>query len=131
MFNSLGISCLPHPFNRSEGLQTQHNLLDFVECYFQSSTPEGPIKNKVVRTCKPPMYFQHSGHSMTIVGIEKTLDGMRNLLVFDPFFTPSAPMKNLIGMRQLKGRLDSQMLLKAHRRGINYLQKYKEFELIM
>lgn len=131
MFASLGISCRPYPFNKSDGLQTQHRLLDFVENYFKAGTPEGPLNPKVARTNKPPIYFQHSGHSMTIVGIERTLDGMRNLLVFDPFFTPSAPMKNLIGLRPAKGRLDSEMLLRAYRRKMNYLQKYKEFELIM
>lgn len=131
MFTSLGIPCCPYPFTKSDGLQTQHSLLDFVERYFQAGAPEGPLSPKVSRTPKPPIYFQHSGHSMTIVGIERTLDGMRNLLVFDPFFTPSTPMKNLIGTRQVKGRLDSGMLLRAYRRKMNYLQKYKEFELIM
>lgn len=127
---SHGIPCRPFLFNRSEGLQTQNRLLDFVESYFESGIPQGQTVHKVSRTHKPPMYFQHSGHSMTIVGIEKTLDGMRSLLVFDPFFTPSLPMRDLIEMRPLKGRLDSEMLLRAYRRGMRYLQKYKEFELI-
>lgn len=130
MFTSLGITCCPHPFNRSDGLQTQNRLLDFVEDYFKAGVPEGPLNPRVSRTQKPPIYFQHSGHSMTIVGIERTLDGVRNLLVFDPFFTPSAPMKNLIGVTP-RGRFDSGMLLRAYRRRMNYLQKYKEFELIV
>lgn len=37
----------------------------------------------------PPLYFQHSGHSRTIVGIEKLSDGTRNLLVFDPSKIPT------------------------------------------
>ena len=34
--------------------------------------------------CVPPLYFQHSGHSRTIIGIEKRVDGELYLLVLDP-----------------------------------------------
>ncbi|KAG0127020.1 peptidase family C78-domain-containing protein [Tuber indicum] len=131
MFVNLNIPCRPHSFTRSEGLKTQEKLLDWVENYFSDGgiLPEA-AQVKVYQTQKPPIYFQHSGHSMTIVGCETNRDGSKNLLVFDPFFTPSAPMKNLIGARSLSHRMDPELLLRAYRRRMNYLQKYKEFEVI-
>lgn len=89
------------------------------------------LPSKVLCTQKPPIYFQHSGHSMTIVGCETTIDGSKNLLVYDPFFTPSAPVKKLSGRRSLKRGIDCELLLRAYRRGMSYLQKYKEFEVIV
>jgi hypothetical protein len=68
---------------------------------------------------------------MTIVGCETNIDGSKNLLVFDPFFTPSDPMKKLAGSRTLKSKIDCGLLLRAYRRKMDYLQKYKEFELIV
>ncbi|PUU80070.1 peptidase family C78-domain-containing protein [Tuber borchii] len=64
------------------------------------------------------------------VGCETNRDGSKNLLVFDPFFTPPAPMKDPIGARSLSRRMDPELLLRACRRRMNYLQKYKEFEVI-
>lgn len=43
-------------------------------------------QEKVVNTGKPPLYFQHDGHSRTIVGIEKS-GNTYNLIVLDPGFS--------------------------------------------
>jgi hypothetical protein len=85
----------------------------------------------VVGTNKAPIYLQHSGHSMTIVGLEKWRDGSSSLLVFDPFFSPTEAMKNLAGANKLGSRIRPEVLLKVYRRKMNYLQKYKEFEIIL
>jgi hypothetical protein len=86
---------------------------------------------KVVITAKPPIYFQHHGHSMTIVGVESRSDGGLNLVVFDPMFNPSAALKKLAlaGTTSFKCN-EPEKLLKAHRRGDKYLSKYRDFELL-
>ncbi|KAI5779286.1 peptidase family C78-domain-containing protein [Geopyxis carbonaria] len=132
-----GIANRARAFNRSDGLHTQLDLLRFVEAYFSAPSAAAAADAnappaKVTRTAKAPIYFQHSGHSMTIVGVEKMVDGMSNLLVFDPFFTPSETMRSLAGRRNLPSRVNPAMMLKVYRRGLaGYLQKYREFELII
>lgn len=86
---------------------------------------------KIVSTTKPPIYLQHSGHSMTIIGLERWKDGSASLLVFDPFFSPSDAVKNLAGMRRLSSRVKPDALLKVYRRKMGYLLKYREFEVIL
>ncbi len=65
---------------------------------------------------------------MTIVGIEKQIDGARNLIVFDPMFHDSPRVVDLIGKRfHLK---NPGLLLKAYRRGGKYLRKFNELEIL-
>lgn len=137
LFTNVSLRCTPHAFGRADGLATQHRLFSFVESYFSSASstlpppPASVPPPKITYTLKPPLYFQHSGHSMTIIGCSRHTDGTATLLVFDPFFTPATPMKRHAGFRSLAGRrLDPPTLLKAYRRGMDYLRKYKEFELI-
>lgn len=69
---------------------------------------------------------------MTIVGLEKYTDGTSGLLVFDPFFAPGETMRNCVSKRGgLKDKVDPAVLLKLHRRGLDYLGKYREFEIIV
>lgn len=68
------------------------------------------------------------GHSLTIVGFEKKVDGSRNVIVFDPMFHDSSDVINLVG-RELKHKHPAD-LLKAYRRGSRYLHKYEEFEVL-
>jgi hypothetical protein len=68
---------------------------------------------------------------MTIVGMEKWRDGSSSLLVFDPFFSPTDAIKNLAGAKKLGSRVRPEVLLKVYRRKMNYLAKYKEFEIIL
>lgn len=65
---------------------------------------------------------------MTIVGFEVRENGSANLLVFDPMFKTSPAIKRLIGTNTVL--TEPARLLKAHRRGSSYLQKYKIFELL-
>ncbi|RPA83796.1 DUF1671-domain-containing protein [Ascobolus immersus RN42] len=121
------------PFGPSPGqgnLTTQLALLDFVEAYFKQSIPPGTPKAKVFVTPRPPIYYQQRGHSMTIVGIERTKDGWQNLLVFDPVFTPSPAIKSLEGRDILPKGTKPEVLLRAYRRGLGHLSKFREFELL-
>ncbi|KAI3720510.1 hypothetical protein L2E82_31497 [Cichorium intybus] len=66
-----------------------HQLLaNWVWSYFSDNMLTKSGRNRVVVAEKAPLYFQHDGHSRTIVGIQlKSLpNGMQqhNLLIFDP-----------------------------------------------
>ena len=87
------------------------------------------LDEKVVVTNKPPIYFQHQGHSMTIVGLEIKKSGAVNLVVFDPMFNPSPAIKRLVGSNSFRAS-NPERLLKAHRRGESYLGRYRDFEIL-
>ncbi len=97
-----------------------------VEKYFQSGVFDPA--SKVRPTDLPPIYFQHPGHSMTIIGLERMTTGHVNLLVFDPMFRDAASITGLVGKRFQHKVPDS--LLKPYRRGNKYLRKYQEFEAL-
>lgn len=65
---------------------------------------------------------------MTIVGIERSANGAINLIVFDPMFHDASNVLRLVG-RTFTHR-HPEDLLKAYRRGVKYLKKYNEFELL-
>lgn len=83
---------------------------------------------KVRCTDLPPIYFQHPGHSMTIVGFERKANGSRNLICFDPMFHDNYNVTKLIGERFR--HYDPEDLLRAYRRGTKYLRRYNEFEIL-
>ncbi|KUI58842.1 Zinc finger with UFM1-specific peptidase domain protein [Cytospora mali] len=127
MFVSLGVPCEAQGFkNKTEPGKAEAQLLVHVERYFQQGVfnPE----DKVRCTQLPPIYFQHAGHSMTIVGIEKDLNGAANLLVFDPMFRDSAVILERAG-RKFSYKYPEHAL-KAYRRGHSYLKRYREFEVL-
>lgn len=68
---------------------------------------------------------------MTIVGFERYVNGAASLLVFDPFFAPGDAMKEVIGRDRLRRQMRPDTLLKVHRRGMDYLTKYAEFEVVV
>ena len=70
------------------------------------------------------------GHSMTIIGLEFHNNGSKNILVFDPSFSPSPGIKKLIDAKHISSKLDIKPLMKLHRRGEPYLAKYTEFEIL-
>ncbi len=77
--------------------KSETRLLREVERYFQSGIFDP--SSKVRGTTLPPIYFQHAGHSMTIVGLERLKTGQVNLLVFDPMFMDAQSITRLIGYR--------------------------------
>lgn len=127
MLVSLGVPCEAQGFkNKADAGKAEALLLASVEQYFQQGIfdPE----DKVRCTELPPIYFQHAGHSMTIVGIEKGLGGAANLLVFDPMFRDSAVILERVGKEFTYKYPDHA--LKAYRRGHSYLKRYREFEVL-
>lgn len=75
-------------FDVKNGVQP---LLDWVLQHFSAgySSPRTlnealQSTNSVAITGKMPLILQHNGHSRTIVGCERCVDGTINLLVFDP-----------------------------------------------
>ncbi|KAI9646951.1 hypothetical protein NHQ30_004951 [Ciborinia camelliae] len=129
MFCSLGIPCdtVALKTKKERGEVPAVNLLyQKVEEYFLGARVD--FESKVRETSLPPIYFQHSGHSMTIIGYEKQTDGNKNLLVFDPMFHDANKVVKLVG-----GPVHHKNpgdLLKAYRRGNKYLKRYNEFELL-
>jgi len=129
LFTSLGISCGAKHLGKQGNQPAHEALYDFVQRYYDEGRTQGN-NARIVRTHRPPMYIQHAGHSMTIIGLELYKDGSRGLLVFDPSFSPSPGIRDLVGAKRIGSKANIWALLKLHRRGTQYLGKYKEFELL-
>jgi zinc finger-containing ubiquitin peptidase 1 len=65
---------------------------------------------------------------MTIVGFERKEDGSKNIIVFDPMFHDATNVTKLIDIRFMHKQPED--VLRAYRRGVKYLKKYNEFELL-
>ncbi|KAL2393336.1 hypothetical protein ABEF93_003452 [Exophiala dermatitidis] len=130
LFMSLDVPCEATAYATTKDAQAYETMLCAVCEYFDDDQTKDRAE-KVVITSKPPIYFQHHGHSMTIVGVESRLDGSVNLVVFDPMFNPSPALKKLALSGSASFRCASpEKLLKAYRRGERYLEKYRDFELL-
>ncbi|ORY72031.1 peptidase family C78-domain-containing protein [Pseudomassariella vexata] len=125
MFTVLDIPCEAQGFKDTRPGSAEMKLLRYVQDYFESA--DFDPRDKVRRTTLPPIYFQHRGHSLTIVGLEKRHDGETELLVFDPMFGDPRTITKYIG-RTFEGSTDKA--LKLYRRGNKYLRKYYEFEVL-
>lgn len=82
----------------------------------------------VIQTTLPPIYLQHPGHSLTIVGLEVRKDDSMSLLVFDPAFNQS-PGAERVGRRMTSHNPSG--IMRAYRRDKKYLKKYSEYEILM
>lgn len=129
LFQSLDISCDANAFVSYGALAAHENLLYAVAEYFESYKVDDDSE-KIISTNLPPLYFQHQGHSMTIVGLEVDKRGVMNLVVFDPMFNPSKPVKKLTTGASFRRIGDVQGLMRAYRRDKGYLRRYKEFEIL-
>ncbi|OJJ06904.1 hypothetical protein ASPVEDRAFT_46266 [Aspergillus versicolor CBS 583.65] len=127
LFLSLGIQCEASSIGKTEEMPAHTALLSHIAAYFKSASPLNEVE-KVVLTDLPPVYFQHHGHSMTIVGFEARDQGNANILVFDPTFQAPSVIKHATTTNIKK--LDPTRILKGYRKGINYLRKYQAFELL-
>lgn len=127
LFLSLGIECNTGAFSAREGFRAHDILLQDVANYFRTGC-DLDSQEKILQTDLAPIYFQHPGHSMTIIGFEITKKGTANLLVFDPMFKTSPAIRRLVDHYATPS--DPGRILKAHRRGNSYLQKYKAFEVL-
>lgn len=129
VFLSLGIPCEANAFTDTSEVNASEILLMAVGEYFLHDKIKDASNEKVTITQIPPLYFQHHGHSMTIVGIEISTSGLWNLVVFDPMFRPSKAIRNLANAKSIK-HLDLARLMKLYRRGEEHLARYKNFEIL-
>ncbi|KAL3489461.1 DUF1671-domain-containing protein [Aspergillus germanicus] len=127
LFLSLGIGCEASSIGKTNGMPAHSALLSQVAAYFKSACPLDK-NEKVVLTNLPPIYFQHHGHSMTIIGFEIRDKGHANLLVFDPTYKTPAAIKH--STATIIKTPDPARILKGYRRGGEYLQKYQNFEIL-
>ncbi|KAG5287078.1 DUF1671 domain-containing protein [Histoplasma ohiense] len=127
LFLSLGIKCEAGAFGTTQHISAYQALLDDILAYFLQACPTNG--ERVNQTELPPIYLQHQGHSLTIVGFEIRKSGSSNLLVFDPMFKTSPAIERLIGNSRVRPQ-DPRCLIKAYRRGPGYLHKHKEFEIL-
>lgn len=127
MFTSLEIPCDVQGFKNTRPGVAEGQLLEYVESYFLSGDfdPEDRIRC----TKLPPIYFQHRGHSLTIVGLERRMDGSVDLLIFDPVFRDSPSITKYIGRSSFR-HPSPDNALNLYRRGNRYLRKYHEFEVL-
>lgn len=122
-----------------DGQSPASKLMQFCRAYFE--LPSGtPVEPKVIISSRHPLYFQHQGHSRTIVGFIQTLTGSV-LLVFDPAKRVSDDTKQLVlgeplklkGLKRLqtgRGRLpDWSKMLKTWKIDENSLKR-KEYQLL-
>ncbi|KAI0977322.1 peptidase family C78-domain-containing protein [Xylaria arbuscula] len=150
MFISLKIPCEAEGFKSPKEGVAEAALFASVQKYFESasSSPSSWDPGDKVRcTNLPPIYFQHRGHSLTIVGLEQRASGSLKLLVFDPMFHDSEGVVRLVGregrrdgsgakvedrhkIRSMIIHRNPESALRLYRRGNNYLRKYREFELL-
>ncbi|KAL8640568.1 MAG: hypothetical protein Q9228_002520 [Teloschistes exilis] len=126
LFISLSIGCEARALNDAADPPVFKQVYHEVERYFLEHATSST--EKVCKTSAPPIYFQHQGHSLTIIGMEIRSSGSRNLLVFDPSFKPSPGIQRSIGNKIRTSA--PEKLLKAYRRGDHYLSKHSTFELL-
>lgn len=116
-----------YSFSGTSAKQAHEHLLDFVEAYFSQDTQ---VDSKVHESDRPPIFFQQPGHSMTIIGFERSNDGKRNLLIFDPSFGPRKQLQGLVSKPSRVENAVADSLLRTYRRSAVQLKKYDEFEIL-
>ncbi|KAE8382137.1 DUF1671-domain-containing protein [Aspergillus bertholletiae] len=121
------VRCEAKSIGGTKDMQAHDILFMCIANYFRQACSLD-ANEKVFLTNLPPIYFQHEGHSLTIIGFEIRDNGSANLVVLDPMFKPSSAVKQLIGTRAVPA--DPIRILKGYRRGATYLKKYKIFEIL-
>ncbi|KAF2106811.1 peptidase family C78-domain-containing protein [Lophiotrema nucula] len=129
LFLGSEIDCAVEQFCDQDDLDLKAHdaLFAATESYFaQANANDG---SNVHKTHLPPMYLQHEGHSLTIIGFERHRNGRCNLMVFDPSYYTSPAMHRLIGRKNIRNSRDDVMF--AYRRGLRALGKYSAFEILL
>ncbi|KAE8147368.1 DUF1671-domain-containing protein [Aspergillus avenaceus] len=123
----IGIRCEAGSIQAVRNMRAHDVLFKCIADYFGRVCSLGS-DDKVFQTDLPPVYLQHQGHSMTVIGFEIRIDGAANLLVFDPMFKPPSALKRL--EEHPAKPIDPTRILKVYRRDATYFQKYKNFEIL-
>ncbi|AQK67698.1 zinc finger-containing ubiquitin peptidase 1 isoform X1 [Zea mays] len=103
----------------AESMRGQHALVDWVWNYFACERSDRLTTQRATVSNKTPLYFQHQGHSRTIVGIQKEMvhrgsQEQYTLLILDPGHR-TADLE-----RSLRSKNGWQRLVK---RGVHTLRK--------
>jgi len=122
--------CLVHDFDCRKS-PFARSLIKYVDDYFKCKKPEEGDRN--ASSCRvsdrPPLYFQHAGHSRTIVGIEHLKSDKINLLLFDPSKSPSSKVKDYSQGKVGKKNLSADVL-RPFRVAIDDIVKKKEYQIL-
>jgi hypothetical protein len=125
----MDVTALSFKVSNNQDPPAYEQLLDYVEAYFISGQEQARRHGISYITQLPPIYFQRSGHSMTIVGFERRKDGGRNLIVFDPSFATTGGMQRLVDGRV--AHVAVERLMAAYRKDEDKLAYWKEYEILM
>ncbi|XWW96645.1 hypothetical protein V2A60_004622 [Cordyceps javanica] len=125
LFSNLNIN--PRRFQDSKERPAFEQVVDDIDSYFQRSCPSiEEDGTKVHSTMLPPIYFQRPGHSSVIIGLEKTVQNERHLLIFDPGHRYQDATHSLQAFSQRR----KQDTLEPYRLRFEKLRKYDTFELL-
>jgi len=121
---NLGVPCLGRAY---KGASAWSEVLDFVEAYFSVGIT---AKMGVHVTSRPPIFLQRPKHSITVVGIERSSDGKRALLAFDPAWSPPALLRrDALACAECAG-WKAKWALRQYRKTEGYLKRWQEFETV-
>lgn len=127
---SLNIPTEAVAFTAKSRAEAYTSMIEAICTHFDDGTQTNN-PDKVIITDKPPLFFQHQGHSMTVVGVEIDTNHSANLVVFDPMYKPAKQLRELAMNNKLAFRTETpEKLLRAHRRDEKYLGRYKAFEIV-
>ncbi len=130
LYLSLGMNSEALAFSSHSKNDAYLAMMGAVCSYFDGDSASDTT-DKIVMTNKPPLFFQHHGHSMTVVGVELDINGRTNLVVFDPTYNPSPPLKKVaLSNKTNFYSPHPAKMLKAHRRDERYLGRHKAFEIV-
>ena len=130
LYLSLGMNSEAIAFSSHSKSDVYLAMMGAVCNYFNDDSAPN-FTEKIVMTDKPPLFFQHQGHSMTVVGVELDTKGSTNLVVFDPTCNPAPQLKRLaLSNKTNFYSPHPAKLLKAHRRDERYLVRHKAFEIV-
>ena len=130
LYLSLGMKSEALAFSSQNKRDVYLAMMGAVCSYFDDESSSNAT-DKVVMTDRPPLFFQHQGHSMTVVGVELDINGRTSLVVFDPTYNPAPRLKQLaLSEKTAFTSPHPAKLLRAHRRDERYLARHKAFEIV-
>lgn len=142
MMRYYGVKAYCFDVREPSGPNNSHpDIFDFVERYYQGTLlgidsnncgsgvgSSSITTDDILVTDRPPIYFQHQGHSRTIVGIEKLQTGLRRLLIFDP---ADRSVSNAVNSPNWESNFLAKGFLNSCRLGNDDLSKRKQYQLLV
>lgn len=125
LFQSLNISCSAKAFGHDNAWK---DILDSIEGYFKEHIEHSTTSERIHLTTRSPIFLQRPSHSMTVIGIERSHNGQRQLLVFDPAYQPPKVITSCLNAKTLS--LRKRLALFQYRRNERYLRRFRNFEIL-